>query len=99
MVWGDDSVNGARGRRWRWKSRLAQSEAALSATMKKEDMVLRPQSISESLLQQLCLHSECLSHRIMLSVQLSLPGVSSLCVYQTGCRSGQGHVYTEMASP
>lgn len=40
MVWGDDSVNGTKGRRWCWKSRLAQSEAALNATVRKEDMVL-----------------------------------------------------------
>lgn len=41
---------------------------------------------------------ECLRHRAVLSVGLSLPGVSSPCVYQSGCRSGQGHVYTERTS-
>lgn len=41
---------------------------------------------------------ECLRHQAVLSVGLSLPGVSSPCVYQSGCHSGQGHVYPERTS-
>ena len=57
-VWGDNHVNGASGRRWCWKGRLAQSEATLNAMVRNKDTVPRPWGISGSLPQWLCLHFE-----------------------------------------